>query len=329
VIIDCAIYEEGERKVGDASLEQAYQASRSGEAFVWIGLYEPTTDEFDSIQREFDLHELAVEDAINAHQRPKLEVYGETLFLVLKTARYVDPQEVVELGEILIFLGEGFIITVRHGEASDLHPVRLGLEKDPERLQCGPGAVLHAILDRVVDDYQPAVDGLAQDVEEVEAEVFSTSRKNPAQRIYQLKREVLEFSRAVSPLIDPLDRLAEGRFEVVHPNIRTYFRDVNDHLVRVNDQIDSYRDLLTSILTANLTQVGVRQNQDMRTISAWVAIIAVPTAIAGIYGMNFEHMPELKWRFGYPLVLTVIVVICVGLYQYFRRAGWLGPPQDD
>jgi magnesium transporter len=323
MIVDCAIYEGGERRVGDASLEQAYQASRSGEAFVWIGLYEPTHDEFDSIQREFDLHELAVEDAIHAHQRPKLEVYGHTLFLVLKTARYVDPEEVVELGEILIFIGEGFIISVRHGEASSLHDVRLELEKDPERLRCGPGAVLHGILDRVVDDYQPAVDGLAQDIEEVETQVFSSARVNPAERIYKLRREVLEFSRGVAPLVDPLARLATGQFGVVHPDIQNYFRDVADHLVRVNEQIEGYRDLLTSVLTANLTQVGVRQNEDMRKISAWVAILAVPTMIAGIYGMNFEHMPELRWTFGYPLVIAVMLVLCFGLYRYFRRVGWL------
>jgi magnesium transporter len=323
VIVDCAIYKEGERRVGDASLEQAYRASRGGEAFVWIGLHEPSAEEFDSIKREFNLHELAVEDAINAHQRPKLEVYDDTIFVVLKTARYVDPEEVVELGEILIFLGEGFIISVRHGEASSLHDVRLGLEDEHERLRHGPGAVLHAILDRVVDDYQPAVEGLAHDIEEVEAEVFSPAHGNPAERIYKLKREVLEFGHSVAPLIDPVDKLAAGQFEVVHPDIRTYFRDVNDHLIRVNDQIESYRDVLTSVLTANLTQVGVRQNEDMRRISAWVAIIAVPTMIAGIYGMNFEHMPELRWTFGYPLAITVMAVICVGLYRYFRRSGWL------
>jgi magnesium transporter len=322
-IVDCAIYEHGQRRVGAANLEQAYQASRSGEAFVWIGLYEPTEEEFDSLKREFDLHELAVEDAIKAHQRPKLEVYDDTVFVVLKTARYVDPEEVVELGEILIFIGEGFIITVRHGEASSLHDVRLTLEKDRERLRRGPGSVLHAILDRVVDDYQPAVDGLAQDIEQVEAQVFSSERGNPAERIYKLKREVLEFSRAVSPLIDPVERLAAGKFGVVHPEIQTYFRDVTDHLLRVNEQIDSYRDLLTSILSANLTQVGVRQNEDMRRISAWVAIIAVPTAIAGIYGMNFDNMPELRWSFGYPLVIAVMLVICTGLYRYFRSSGWL------
>jgi magnesium transporter len=322
-IVDCAIYERGQRRVGAANLEQAYRASRSGEAFVWIGLYEPTEEEFDSLKREFDLHELAVEDAIKAHQRPKLEVYDDTVFVVLKTARYVDPEEVVDLGEILIFIGEGFIITVRHGEASSLHDVRLKLEEDEEKLRSGPGAVLHAILDRVVDDYQPAVDGLAQDIEQVEAQVFSSSRGNPAERIYKLKREVLEFSRAVSPLINPVERLAAGQFGVVHPEIQTYFRDVTDHLLRVNEQIDGYRDLLTSILSANLTQVGVRQNEDMRRISAWVAIIAVPTAIAGIYGMNFENMPELRWSFGYPLAIALMLVICFGLYRYFRRSGWL------
>jgi magnesium transporter len=323
MIVDCAIYKDGERRVGDASLEQAYEATRSGEAFVWIGLYEPTSVEFDSLRREFDLHELAVEDAINAHQRPKLEVYGDTIFLVLKTARYVDPEEVVELGEILIFIGEGFIITVRHGEASSLHDVRLDLEKDHDRLRCGTGAVLHAILDRVVDDYQPAVEGLGQDVEQVEAQVFSSARGNPAERIYKLKREVLEFSRGVAPLIDPADKLAMGQFGVVHPEIQSYFRDVADHLIRVNEQIDSFRDMLTSVLSANLTQVGVRQNEDMRKISAWVAIAAVPTMIAGIYGMNFEHMPELRWTLGYPAVIAVMVLICSLLYWRFRRAGWL------
>jgi len=322
-IVDCAIYEEGQRRHGEPNLEQAYQASRSGEAFVWIGLYEPTEQEFDSIKREFDLHELAVEDAIKAHQRPKLEVYDDTVFVVLKTARYVDPEEVVELGEILIFIGEGFIITVRHGEASSLHDVRLTLEKDEPKLRCGPGSVLHAILDRVVDDYQPAVEGLAQDIEQVEAQVFSSERGNPAERIYKLKREVLEFSRSVSPLIGPVEHLSAGQYGVVHPEIQTYFRDVTDHLLRVNEQIDGYRDLLTSILSANLTQVGVRQNEDMRKISAWVAIVAVPTLIAGIYGMNFDNMPELRWGFGYPLAIGVMLVICTSLYRYFRHSGWL------
>ena len=324
MIIDCAIYEQGQRRVGAANLEQAYRASRSGEAFVWIGVYEPTEEEFDSLKREFDLHELAVEDAIKAHQRPKLELYGDTVFVVLKTARYVDSEEVVEFGEILIFIGEGFIITVRHGEASSLHDVRLTLEKEEDKLRCGPGSVLHAILDRVVDDYQPAVEGLAQDIEQVEEQVFSSSRGNPAERIYKLKREVLEMHRATAPLVDPLEKLARAHFgDVVHDQIREYFRDVLDHVLRANEIVDGFREMLNGILDANAAQVGVRQNDDMRKISAWVAIAAVPTAIAGIYGMNFKHMPELDWTFGYPAVLILIAVICFALYRQFKRVGWL------
>ncbi|HEY8770569.1 MAG TPA: magnesium/cobalt transporter CorA [Thermoleophilaceae bacterium] len=322
MIVDCAVYEEGKRREGDLSLEEAKEA-RGDRGFVWIGLYEPSEDEFDSIKREFDLHELAVEDAIHAHQRPKLEVYGHTLFVVLKTARYVDPDEVVQLGEILAFLGEDFVITVRHGVASSLEGVRERLESDPEHLKRGPGAVLHAIVDQVVDDYAPAVEGLGEDIEQVEDEVFSPARTNPSERIYKLKREVLEFNRAVAPLTEPVDRLARGRYELIHPEVRTYFRDVNDHLVRVHEQVEGYRELLTSVLAANLTQVSVRQNDDMRKISAWVAIAAVPTMIAGIYGMNFEHMPELRWTFGYPLVLGVMLLACVGLYRNFKRVGWL------
>ena len=272
---------------------------------------------------EFGLHELAVEDAIHAHQRPKLEVYGDTIFIVLKTARYVDEREVVEFGEILIFLGDGFIVTVRHGEATSLHEVRAGVEGDPERLKRGPGAVLHAIVDRVVDDYAPAIDGLQEDIEEVENDVFSPERNTSAERIYQLKREVLEFIRAAAPLVGPLDRLAAGRHDLIHPEVRDYFRDVNDHLVRVHEQLEGFRDLLTSVLSANLTQVSVRQNEDVRKISAWVAIIAVPTMIAGIYGMNFEHMPELGWSVGYPAVLLLMALACGTLFRGFKRAGWL------
>ena len=322
MIVDCAVYEEGKRLEGDLSLEQAKEA-RGDRGFVWIGLYEPSEEEFDSIQREFELHELAVEDAIKAHQRPKLEVYGNTLFVVLKTARYVDPDEVVQLGEILAFLGEDFVITVRHGVASALEGVRERLEHDPDHLKHGPGAVLHAIVDQVVDDYAPAVEGLGEDIEQVEDEVFSASRSNPSERIYKLKREVLEFNRAVSPLTEPVERLARGRYELIHPEVRTYFRDVNDHLVRVHEQVEGYRELLTSVLAANLTQVSVRQNDDMRKISAWVAIAAVPTMIAGIYGMNFERMPELRWTFGYPLIVGVMVAACTALYRNFKRVGWL------
>jgi magnesium transporter len=323
VIVDCAIYEEGRRRDGSVDLKRAYRACRQGGKFAWIGLYEPTQEEFDSLQREFDLHPLAVEDAIHAHQRPKLEVYDDMIFIVLKTARYLDPREVIEFGEILIFLGEDYILTVRHGEASALTQVRQRLEGDPELLKHGPGAVLHAIVDQVVDDYAPALAGLSEDIEQVENEVFSDDRTNPAERIYRLKREVLEFNRAAAPLVDPVDRLAKGHYGLVHPEVRTYFRDVNDHLIRVHEQLESYRDLLTSVLQANLAQVTVRQNADVRRISAIVAILAVPTMLAGIYGMNFEHMPELGWTFGYPLVLAVMLSICTLLYRFFRRAGWL------
>jgi magnesium transporter len=326
MIVDCAIYEDGQRREEDRrqTVTDVYKASqRSDRAFVWIGLYEPTEHEFDSLRREFDLHELAVEDAIKAHQRPKLEVYGETLFVVLKTTRYVDSEEVVEFGEILVFMGEDFVITVRHGEASELHPVREDLEANPELLSCGPGAVLHAITDYVVDDYLAALAGLEQDIDEVEREVFSASRANPAERIYKLKREVLEFNTATNWLVEPVERLARGQYSLVHEKVHPYFRDVADHLLRVRGQLEAFRDLLTGVLEANLAQVTVRQNEDVRKISAIVAILAVPTMIAGIYGMNFEHMPELTWTFGYPLVVGVMLTICFGLFRYFKRAGWL------
>jgi magnesium transporter len=323
VIVDCAVYEDGRRRDGETPVHEAMEACRGPKAFTWIGLYEPTEEEFESIASEFELHELAVEDAIHAHERPKLEVYDDTVFIVLKTARYVDSKEVVRLGEILIFLGHDFIITVRHGEASELGEVRRRLEGEPELLRHGPGAVLHAIVDHVVDDYAPALAGLGQDIDEIEDQVFSASRTNPAERIYKLKREVLAFNHAAGPLVEPVDRLARGHYEVIHPEVRAYFRDVNDHLLRAHEQLDNYRDLLTSILSANLAQVTVRQNQDVRKISAIVAILAVPTAVAGIYGMNFEHMPELGWTFGYPLVLAVMASICFVLYHYFKRVGWL------
>ncbi len=323
MIVDCAIYEGGKRRDGHVDLEHAYGERHQPGTFVWIGLFEPTEEEFSSLQREFNLHPLAVEDAIHAHQRPKLEVYEDMVFLVLKTARYVDPTEVIELGELLVFFGDDYIITVRHGEASSLKPVRERLEADPTHLGHGPGAVLHAILDKIVDDYGPAIEGLDTDIDEVEEELFSGDRTNPAERIYRLQREVLGFRKATAPLVEPIERLAEGHYGQIHPEIRTYFRDVNDHLIRTRDQLDAMRDLLGGSLQANLAQVAVRQNDDVRRISAWVAIIAVPTAIAGIYGMNFDHMPELGWELGYPGAVLLMLTICSVLYYRFKRAGWL------
>jgi magnesium transporter len=322
VIVDCAVYEQGRRRPGELALEQAYQACGADDCFVWIGLHEPTEDEFASVRREFDLHELAVEDAIKAHQRPKLEAYGDSLFVVLKTARYVESERAVEFGEVQLFIGADFVITVRHGEAP-LHDVRVRTEQRPDLLRCGPGAALYAIVDRIVDDYEPIIAGLDRDIRTVEGEVFSPSRSNPAEHIYALKREVLELHDAVAPLADPLDGLARGRHGLIHEDVRPYFRDVHDHVLRVVTDVSGFRDLLTSVLTANLTQVSVRQNEDVRRISAWAAIIAVPTMIAGIYGMNFESMPELDWKFGYPFVIGLIAVVCVTLYGYFRRIGWL------
>jgi magnesium transporter len=322
MLVDCAVYENGRRRPGALALEDAYEACRRNGSFAWIGLYEPTEDEFDSVRREFDLHELAVEDAINAHQRPKLEVYGDSLFIVLKTARWRTEAEAIELGEILLFVGDGFLVSVRHGE-TELHDVRLRLEQRPDLLELGETAALHAIVDRVVDDYEPVVDALDEAIKRVEAEVFSPGRSNPAERIYRLKRDVLELDGAIIPFLEPVGQLANGEYPLVPKELESYFRDVEDHLRRVAMRVREYRELLTSVLTANLTQFSVLQNEDVRRISAWAAIIAVPTAIAGIYGMNFEHMPELTWRFGYPLVLVVIATVCVALHWRFRKIGWL------
>ena len=322
MIVDCAVYKDGVRDDSVLAIEHAFEASRGKSAFVWIGLHEPTEEEFDSVRREFALHELAVEDAIKAHQRPKVEVYGQSLFIVLKTTQYHSQTQSVHLGEIQLFVGDRFLITVRHGD-TPLHDVRLRLEQRPELLRHGPAAALYAIIDKVVDDYFPVMLSLDSDVRDVERQVFSASRFNPAERIYRLKREVLAVHEAISPLPEELDRLTRGHHELVPGVMLPYFRDVNDHLLRLVVQVESFRELLTSVLTANLTQVTVRQNEDVRKISAWAAIVAVPTMIAGIYGMNFEHMPELGWTFGYPLVLAVILSACVGIYRYFKRIGWI------
>jgi magnesium transporter len=323
VILDCALYEDGRRRAGPLPLDSVQEASREEPGFVWLGMHEPTAAEFDAVRREFALHDLAVEDALTAHQRPKLELYDETLLVVIKTAHYVDSDEVVETGQILLFVNPGFVVSVRYGDASPLTPVRRALEERPEQLRLGPAAVLHAVLDRVVDDYAPVVEGVEVDLQEAEAQVFSASRRSPTERIYKLQREVIEFHRAVAPLVGIVDRLARGQHPLVAEELRPYFRDVYDHVAHVVQAVEQFRELLSTMLQAALTQVTVRQNEDMRRISSWVAILAVPTMVAGIYGMNFEHMPELKWRYGYPTVLVVIALVCGGLYVRLRRAGWL------
>jgi magnesium transporter len=323
VIVDCSVYDNGVRREGTLRLEEALEAARTPDAFVWIGILEPTEGEFDAVIKEFNLHPLAVEDAVHAHQRPKLDTYGQTLFIVLKPARYIDSEEIITLTEIMLFLGENFLITVRHGDSAVLGEVRRMLEADPGRMKWGPLGVLHAIVDRVVDDYAVVLRDLNIDIDEIERQVFSEERKNHAQRIYRLKVEAVEFRQAVVGLEDPLDNLATGKVAEAETVLLDYFRDVHDHLLRVAQRIEAIDNLLSSALTANLAQLGVRQNEDMRRISAWVAIVAVPTMIAGIYGMNFEHMPELGWVLGYPFALTMMAVICVGLYVLFRRRDWL------
>jgi len=324
VIVDCALYESGARQEGELALVDALEAARSSPgAFVWIGLHQPTEDEFAAVSKELELHPLAVEDAIHAHQRPKLETYGETLFCVLKPADYVDSDEVVRIGELMMFLGPDFVVTVRHGGASVFADVRRQLEADPPRLQWGPLGVLYAVVDQVVDGYGVVLRGLDADIDDIERHVFSGDRCNHGERIYKLKREVLEFRQAVSPLAEPMEDLAEGKVTQAENALLDYFRDVHDHVVRITERVESFDSLLDSALSANLAQVGVRQNEDMRKISAWVAIIAMPTMIAGVYGMNFEHMPELGWAFGYPFTLVLMVTACVFLYLLFRRRGWL------
>ena len=324
MIVDYAIYEHGKRLPEQPPLPEAAKACRGSDRFAWLGLYEPTEEEFDAVGRDLGLHELAVEDAINAHQRPKLEVYGDSLFVVLKTARYLDATETIEFGEIQVFLGDGFAVVVRHGEASALTETRRQLEARPDLLAMGPAAVLYSIVDRVVDDYLPVIVGIDDDIGEVELQVFSeTDAHNPVERIYKLKREVLETNRSTAPLLGPLETLATEKMPWVSDPMREYFRDVQDHLQRTKDQIETFSELLTSILEANLTRVGVQQNADMRKISAWVAIAAIPTLVGGIYGMNFEHMPELGERWAYPAVLVLIAVSCLALYAAFRRNGWL------
>jgi magnesium transporter len=322
MIVDCAVYEDGCRCEGDLPLAEAGEAAQRDGSFVWVGVFEPSEDEFDAVRREFDLHELAVEDAVNAHQRPKVELYGDTLLVVLKTVRYVEAEEDLETGEILLFVNRDFVVTVRHGQ-SRLHDVRLQIEGRPDLLRFGAGAVLYAVVDRIVDDYEPVMQAVETDIQQVEHDMFSPDRSNPAERIYTMEREVLDLHRAITPLAPSIDRLARGQYELIHPELRTYFRDAHDHLLRVNGRIEGFRDLLSSALQANLTQASVRQNEDMRKISAWVAILAVPTGVAAIYGMNFANMPELHWKFGYPLVLLTIVLLCGVLYWRFRRSGWL------
>jgi magnesium transporter len=322
VIVNCGVYEKGRRREEELGLEQAREASRADDAFVWLGVVEPSAEEFEAIARQFNLHELAVEDAVKAQQRPKVELFGDTLLIVVKTITHPQAADGIEVGELLLFVHPDFIITVRHGDG-ELSSVRERVERRPDLLAHGTGVVLYAILDHVVDGYGDVAQTVDGEIQVVEREVFSAERTNPVEQIYRLEREVLDLYRAVSPLLEAVDEISEGRFEAIPTELDEYFRDVHDHLQRVTGRVASFRELLDSALQANLTQVSVRQNEDMRKISAWVAIAAVPTMVAGIYGMNFDHMPELHWRYGYFTVLILIAAVCLALHRRFKRVGWL------
>ncbi|QTE29537.1 magnesium/cobalt transporter CorA [Pengzhenrongella sicca] len=330
MIVDCALYIEGRGRLGVTSVAQALAEAQSSGGFVWIGLFEPSAAEFADLAQSFALPPLAVDDAIQAHQRPKLERYGDVTFAVVKPVRYVDHEEVVEISELAIFLGEHFVITVRHGVSDVPAVVRKEYLTNSKLLAHGPAGVLYRALDHAVDSYLEVVEAIGVDIDEIEEQVFGGESGEHAERIYKLKREVLEFRRAVAPLTMPLQRLVAGEVEWVGASAQQYFRDVHDHVLKASDAIEGYDNLLTNVLQAELAQItveqsrqSVRQNEDMRKISAWAAIALVPTAIAGIYGMNFDNMPELQWRYGYFAVLGLIASICVGLHWLFRRNDWL------
>ncbi|MFD2471205.1 magnesium/cobalt transporter CorA [Amycolatopsis silviterrae] len=329
-VVDCAVYVDGKRLPGRWTHAEAIREVRKRHAgFVWIGLHEPDSDQIQGIADTFGLHELAVEDALEAHQRPKLERYDDTLFLVLKTVRYVEHQspttanEIVETGELMVFLGRDFVITVRHGNHSGLARLRRDLDDDPERLALGAAAVVHAIADHVVDHYLEVTSRIEADIDEIEAQVFAPRSSVSAEQIYLMKREVLELRRAVVPLATPVSRLAEGYTRLVPDEVRSYFRDVADHLATVSERVAAFDELLSTLVDATVAKISLQQNTDMRKITAWAAIITVPTMVAGIYGMNFDYMPELHWQFGYPIVVSIILGICLLLYRIFRKNGWL------
>lgn len=329
-VIDCALYIDGARQPGQWNYAQALAAARREGGFVWLGLKEPDITELSRIGQTFGLHELSVEDAVNAGQRPKIERYPDMTFVALRTARYVEhaelteSSEVVETGAMMMFINEHFIITVRHGDACQLRSVRLDLEEQRrDLLRQGPWAVAYAVYDMVVDVLLDVSSEIEEDVAAIEDSVFSSHATHRIQRIYQLKRELMEFKRAVLPLQRPLGGLADGQLCDIPAEVRRYLRDVNDHLTRTVEQVVYFDDVLNSLLQARLAQVSVDQNNDMRKIAAWAGIAAVWTAIAGVYGMNFRFMPEIDWRYGYPVVLAVMVSVSIALYRGFRRNGWL------
>jgi len=320
-IVNCAAYAGG-RRVADVRIEDIGEVLKQPDRFLWIGLHEPGEDLLRKVQQEFGLHDLAVEDALRAHQRPKLEIYGDSLFIVLRTAQLNREERRIDFGETHFFVGPRYIVSVRHGASLSYVEVRARCEATPHLLDKGPGFVLHALMDFIVDQYFPIVDALEDELQGLEEEIFgeSFSRKTTT-RIYHLKRDLVEVKRAVSPLVDICNRLM--RFDLIPEDTQPYFRDVYDHVIRMNEMVDVLRELLNTALEANLSLIAVSQNEAMKKLAGWAAIIAVPTMVAGIYGMNFKFMPELDWPLGYPLALAVTVGICGLLYARFKRSGWL------
>jgi magnesium transporter len=326
MIVDSAHYKDGARQHEEAlTPEQAAERAQTAETgeFVWIGIHEPEPGDMDRLAKLFELHELAVEDAQHAHQRPKIEDYDEAFFIVLRTGHYHEDREEVHFGEIHMFAGANYVITVRHGPGSELATARQRLESRPDLLRLGAASAVWAVLDKVVDDYIPVVDAIEDDIEEVEQDVFDDDVPAPTARIYHLKREVIEFHRAVWPLLSPLGALEQGGYPRVPDELRSYFRDVADHARRVDEQVTSQRELLTSVLEANLALVSVNQNEVIKKISAVAGIVAVPTFIASVYGMNFDNMPELHWHLGYLLALGLMALCVLGLVAFFRRIDWI------
>lgn len=320
-VVACVAYAGGKR-VGNVEIEDISEILRFEGQFIWVGLYEPGEELLRKIQLEFDLHELAVEDALSAHQRPKLEEYGESLFVVLRTAALHEKR--IVFGETHIFVGTRYVVTVRHGASSPYVPVRTRCESAPHHLKEGPGFVLYALMDYVVDQYFPVVGELEDVLEEIEEEVFGgTFGRATTERIYDLKRQLVSLKRAVSPLVDVCNRLVRFDLELVPEETRHYFRDVYDHVIRVNESVDHLREILGTALEANLSLISVSQNEIMKKLAAWAAIFAVPTMVAGIYGMNFQYMPELTWRYGYSVTLAAMGGLCGVLYWQFRKAEWL------
>jgi magnesium transporter len=321
-VINCAAYTADGRKAGDIDVHNANEVLKSPDQFVWIGLHEPDEELVRRIQAEFGLHDLAVEDALRAHQRPKIEEYGHSLFVVLRTVQLADGK--ITFGETHIFVGQQFVISLRHGASLPYTEVRARCEASPQLLRKGPGFVLYALMDFVVDHYFPVVDELEEKLENLEEQIFGGAfSRETTEEIYQLKRALVGLKRAVSPLVEVCNRLVRFDVALVPEDTRLYFRDVYDHVIRINETVDNLRELLTTALEANLSLISVGQNEVTKKLASWAAILAVPTMVAGIYGMNFVDMPELHWRFGYPLVMGVMAVLCGVLYRGFRRAGWL------